>query len=63
MAERPNEPVTKEELFEKIWDKNSIGDIKTVAVHISRIREKIEINPASPEYIETVWGSGYRIKV
>ncbi len=63
MAERPNEIITKEELFETLWDKNSIGDIKTVAVHISRIREKIEINPASPEYIETVWGSGYRIIV
>ena len=63
LASRPGEPLTKEELFESLWDKNNIGDIKTVAVHIKRLREKIEKDPSSPEYIETVWGQGYRIKV
>ncbi|MCR5099481.1 MAG: response regulator transcription factor [Lachnospiraceae bacterium] len=63
LADKPGATITKEEIFESLWDKNSIGDIKTVAVHISRLRDKIEKDPASPEYIETVWGSGYRIKV
>ena len=63
LASHPGETFTKEELFESLWDKNNIGDIKTVAVHIKRLREKIEKDPSSPEYIETVWGRGYRIKV
>ncbi len=62
LAQRPNQAVTKEELFEKLWSADNIGDIKTVAVHINRLREKIEKNPSEPEFIETVWGSGYRLK-
>ena len=54
---------TKEELFSKIWDMESIGDIATVTVHIKKIREKIEFNTAKPQYIETIWGVGYRFKV
>lgn len=58
------EPVfTKEELFNKIWDMESIGDIATVTVHIKKIREKIEFNTSKPQYIETIWGVGYRFKV
>ena len=62
LAMRPNQPVSKEELFEAIWSSEGIGDVKTVAVHINRLREKIEDDPSTPRYIETVWGSGYRIK-
>ena len=52
-----------EELFRKIWDMDSVGDIATVTVHIKKIREKIEQNSAKPQYIETIWGVGYRFKV
>ena len=54
---------TKEELFRQIWDMESVGDIATVTVHIKKIREKIEFNTAKPQYIETIWGVGYRFKV
>lgn len=63
LAENPNHVFTKEELFNKIWDMESIGDIATVTVHIKKIREKIEINTSKPQYIETIWGVGYRFKV
>ena len=63
LAEHPNHVFTKEELFNKIWDMESIGDIATVTVHIKKIREKIEFNTAKPQYIETIWGVGYRFKV
>ena len=60
LAENPNHVFTKEELFNKIWDMESIGDIATVTVHIKKIREKIEFNTSKPQYIETIWGVGYR---
>ena len=63
LAENPNHVYTKEELFREIWDMESIGDIATVTVHIKKIREKIEFNTAAPQYIETIWGVGYRFKV
>lgn len=63
LAQNPNHVFTKEELFNKIWDMESIGDIATVTVHIKKIREKIELNTAKPQYIETIWGVGYRFKV
>lgn len=63
LAQNPNRVFTKEELFKKIWDMESIGDIATVTVHIKKIREKIEFNTAKPQYIETIWGVGYRFKV
>ena len=63
LAENPNHVFTKEELFRKIWDMDSVGDIATVTVHIKKIREKIEQNSAKPQYIETIWGVGYRFKV
>ena len=56
LAQNPNHVFTKEELFSKIWDMESIGDIATVTVHIKKIREKIEFNTAKPQYIETIWG-------
>lgn len=63
LAENPNHVFTKEELFRKIWDMESVGDIATVTVHIKKIREKIEYNTSKPQYIETIWGVGYRFKV
>jgi len=63
LASTPNHVFTKDELFREIWDMESIGDIATVTVHIKKIREKIEKDSAKPEYIETIWGVGYRFKV
>ena len=63
LAEHPNHVFTKEELFSEIWDMESIGDIATVTVHIKKIREKIEYDTSHPQYIETIWGVGYRFKV
>ncbi|MBP5158749.1 MAG: response regulator transcription factor [Lachnospiraceae bacterium] len=62
LAEHPNHVYTKEELFKEIWDMDSIGDIATVTVHIKKIREKIETGDSKPQYIETIWGVGYRFK-
>lgn len=63
LAQNPNHVYTKEELFKEIWDMESIGDIATVTVHIKKIREKIEYDTSKPQYIETIWGVGYRFKV
>ena len=63
LAENPNHVFTKEELFREIWDMDSIGDIATVTVHIKKIREKIDPDTANPQYIETIWGVGYRFKI
>ena len=63
LAENPNHVYSKEELFREIWDMDSIGDIATVTVHIKKIREKIEFDSAKPQYIETIWGVGYRFKI
>jgi len=62
LAQNQNIVFEKSLIFERIWGLDSVGDLATVAVHIRRIREKIEIDPANPEYIETVWGAGYRFK-
>lgn len=63
LAQNPNRVFTKDELFRKIWDMDSVGDIATVTVHIKKIREKIEFDTSKPQYIETIWGVGYRFKV
>ncbi|MBN3554703.1 response regulator transcription factor [Fictibacillus nanhaiensis] len=62
LATNPNIVFTKEHLFDQIWGLESMGDTSTVTVHIRKLREKIEENPAKPQYIETVWGVGYRFK-
>ncbi|CAB1241882.1 response regulator transcription factor [Clostridium sp. MT-14] len=62
MAQNPNIVFSREELFENIWGLDSMGDNATVTVHIRRIREKIEFDPSHPQYIETVWGAGYRLR-
>ena len=61
-AEHPGIAFSKDKLFDRIWGMDALGDTATVMVHINRIREKIEPNPATPIYIETVWGVGYRFQ-
>lgn len=63
LVTNPDIVFNKEILYERIWGIDAYGDIKTVAVHINRLREKIEKDPASPIHIQTVWGAGYRFKV
>ena len=63
LAQNPNHVYSKEELFRHIWDMESVGDIATVTVHIKKIREKIEYHTTKPQYIETIWGVGYRFKM
>jgi DNA-binding response OmpR family regulator len=60
LAEHPRQIFTREQLFQHFW--GEVGDRHTVTVHVGRIREKIEINPARPDYIVTVWGVGYRFE-
>jgi DNA-binding response OmpR family regulator len=59
----PNRVFSKDDLFEKIWGLDSFGDFATVTVHVSKLREKIEADPSKPQYIETIWGVGYRFNL
>ena len=61
LAMNPNIVFSKEQLFEKIWGYDYMGDSATVMVHINRIREKIEDDSRNPQILETVWGAGYRM--
>ena len=63
LAENPNHVFSKDELFRRIWNMDSVGDKATVTVHIKKIREKIEMDTSNPQYIETIWGVGYRFKI
>lgn len=63
LAQNPNRVFGREELFERVWGLEALGDSATVTVHIARVREKIESDPSNPQYIETVWGAGYRFRV
>ena len=60
LLNNPNRVFSKEELYERIWGLDPVGGIATVTVHVRRLREKIEFDPSKPEYIETIWGVGYR---
>lgn len=60
LALNPERVYSREQIFNHIWGFNEYGDINTVTVHIRKIREKIEENPSKPEFIETVWGVGYK---
>ena len=62
LALNPNIVFSKEDLFEKIWGYDYMGDSATVTVHINRLREKIEDDSKNPKILETVWGAGYRLK-
>lgn len=57
-----NQALSREKIFDEIWGYNEFGDINTVTVHMRKIREKVENDPSNPEYIETVWGIGYKFK-
>ncbi|BCS55067.1 response regulator transcription factor [Geobacter sp. SVR] len=63
LASHPNIVFTKERLLDAIWGNEYFGDTATIAVHTHKIRKKIETDPANPEYIETIWGTGYRFKL
>ncbi|MDL2319132.1 response regulator transcription factor [Eubacteriales bacterium OttesenSCG-928-A19] len=63
LMSNPEIVFSKEQLYERIWGMDALGDSKTVAVHINRLREKLEKDPANPVYIQTVWGAGYRMGV
>lgn len=60
LASNPNIVFTKEHLFDSVWGNDYFGDAATVPVHIQKVRKKIEKDPANPELIETLWGTGYR---
>jgi DNA-binding response OmpR family regulator len=60
LAVNPNRVFSKEQLFDHIWGMDAMGEITTVTVHIRKIREKVELDPSNPQYIETIWGAGYR---
>lgn len=60
LASNPNIVFTKEHIFDTIWGQDYYGDTATVPVHIQKIRKKIEKDPSNPEFIETLWGTGYR---
>lgn len=63
LASNPNRVFTKEQLFDSIWGMDSLGELPTVTVHISKLREKVELNPSKPQLIETIWGVGYRFNL
>jgi DNA-binding response OmpR family regulator len=63
LSQNPNRVFSRDELFERIWGLDSLGDSATITVHINRLREKIESSPTNPQYIETIWGAGYKLKV
>jgi DNA-binding response OmpR family regulator len=63
MMENPNRVFSKDDLFERVWGLEAFGDSDTVVVHVRRLREKIEADPQNPQYVETVWGAGYRFRV
>ncbi|NEW06995.1 response regulator transcription factor [Paenibacillus sp. SYP-B3998] len=63
LAMNPNRVFSKDQLFDHLWGMDSIGEIATVTVHIRKLREKIEQDPSNPQYIETIWGAGYRFRI
>ena len=62
LMRHPGQVFSREDLYEMIWGLESMGDNITVAVHIGRIREKLEDDPASPKLLQTVWGVGSRLR-
>lgn len=63
LASNPRQVFSRDQLYEQIWGYDSLGEATTVTVHIKRLRQKIEKNPADPQYIKTVWGVGYKFEV
>ncbi len=63
LALHPNQVLTKEQIYQHVWGFDDYGDINTVTVHIRKIREKIEKDPKTPQFIKTIWGVGYKFEV
>lgn len=63
LAEHPNRVFSKDDLFREVWLQESMGETASVTVYIKKLREKIEVNPSKPQFIDTIWGVGYRFKV
>ena len=61
LMRHPGQVFSREDLYEMIWGLESMGDNVTVAVHINRLREKVEDDPSHPKLLQTVWGGGYRL--
>lgn len=59
----PNKVYSKQDLFREVWGSEGYGDLATVPVHVNKLREKIEVDRDNPQYVETVWGMGYRLKI
>lgn len=63
LAQNPHRAFTREQLLERVWDYTFYGDLRTVDVHVQRIRKKVEPDPEKPRYIKTVWGVGYKFEM
>ncbi len=63
LARHPNQVFSREDLYELIWGLESMGDNITVAVHVNRLRDKLEDDPSNPQLIQTVWGVGHRLNM
>jgi DNA-binding response OmpR family regulator len=63
LAMNPNRVFSKDHLFERLWGMDALGDSQTVTVHIRKLREKLEIDSSNSQYIETIWGAGYRFRL
>lgn len=63
LASRPGQVFTRQQLLDNVWDYDYFGDASTVTVHIRRLREKVELDPARPRHLKTVWGVGYKFEL
>ena len=59
LVKNENKVYSREQLLETVWGKDYPGDVRTVDVHVRRLREKVEVNPSEPKYVHTKWGVGY----
>ena len=62
LAQNPNIVFSRERIFDSVWGMEAVGDMSTVTVHVNKLRDKIEEDPSKSQYIQTVWGVGYRFK-
>lgn len=63
LVENPNIVFSKERLFDRVWGMDAVGTMATVTVHVNRVREKLNRNKENTQFIDTVWGAGYRFRV
>lgn len=61
LMQHPNQVFSPQAIYEHVWEEEALGYENSVAVHIRHLREKIEINPKEPRYIQVIWGQGYKI--